>query len=173
MFFGIGTPIDNTLLKMILKYLTKKLKQQNNKEDNIMKLVRFNSQFPTLLDKFFNDDFNVTLGRDFSNNVPAVNVKENENDFSIELAVPGLSKEDFKLNVEHDVLTISAEKKAETEQKEENYTRREFSFSSFKRSFKLPKGVNSDAIGANYKDGVVYITVPKAAEAKAREIVIS
>ena len=138
-----------------------------------MKLVRFNSQLPTLFDKFFNDDFNVTLGRDFSNHIPAVNIKENENDFSIELAAPGLSKEDFKLNVEHDVLTISAEKKTEGEKAEDAYSRKEFSFSSFKRSFKLPKSVDGNAIEANYKDGIVYITVPKTAEAKAREIVIS
>lgn len=138
-----------------------------------MKLVRFNSQFPNAFDKFLKDDLNLFAGRDFSNNIPAVNIKENENNYSIELAAPGLNKEDFKLHVENDVLTVSAERKTENEHKEENYTRKEFGYASFKRSFRLPKTAQGEAIEASYKDGIVYITVPKKEAAKAREIVIS
>lgn len=148
-------------------------KNQIHKEDKTMKLVRFNSQFPNLYDKFFNDDLSIFAGRDFSNNIPAVNIKEDENNYFIELAAPGLNKEDFKLHVESDVLTVSAERKTENEQKEENYTRKEFSYTSFKRSFRLPKTAEGESIQANYKDGVVYITVPKKEVAKTREIVIS
>ncbi len=141
-----------------------------------MTLVRFNKPtFNTMLDRFFNDDFGPFFGRDNINNVPSVNIKEDENGFHLELAAPGLNKEDFKVNVDNDVLTISAENKVENEDKKDNYTRREFSYTSFKRSFTLPATAEGEKIEANYKDGVLNITVPKKEDAKPkrREIAIS
>ena len=112
--------------------------------------------FPTLVDDIF---------RDFSKSnstLPAVNIKEDNTSFSVEVAVPGLSKEDININVENNVLTISSEKKVQNEEIKENYTRKEYSYQSFKRSFNLPKDiVDSDAIAANYNNGELIITVPK------------
>jgi HSP20 family protein len=106
-------------------------------------------------DRFFDSD----LLRKQS--VPAVNVKENETGYEIEVAAPGLSKKDFNINVENRVLTISSEKEEEKEEKEENYTRREFSYTSFSRSFTLPEGVNDEDVKASYADGVLRLAVPK------------
>ena len=125
--------------------------------------------FPTLVDDIFRD-FSKT-----NSTLPAVNIKEDENSFSVEVAVPGLAKEDIKINVENNVLTISSEKKVENEEINENYTRKEYSYQSFKRSFNLPKDiVDSEAIAANYNNGELIITVPKiekvAPKAKMIEI---
>jgi HSP20 family protein len=98
-------------------------------------------------------------------NVPAVNIKENEKDYELELAVPGRKKEDFNIEIDKDVLTISSEIKYEDEAKEENYTRREFGFSSFKRAFTLPETIDSDKIEANYEDGLLKFVLPKKEEA--------
>ena len=105
----------------------------------------------------------------FADTLPAVNVKEIENGFHIELAAPGLKKEDFKINIHENVLIISAEQKQASEQKEEKYTRKEFSYSSFKRSFTLPKTIDGEKILANYTDGILNIELPKKEEAKAKE----
>ncbi|MEO1653238.1 MAG: Hsp20/alpha crystallin family protein [Bacteroidota bacterium] len=134
-----------------------------------MSLVRYNPGFAKTLDRFFNDDLNTFVGRDFTHHVPAVNIKENDESFGIELAAPGLNKEDFKVNVENNVLTISAEKK---EEKTDKYNRREFAYSSFKRAFRLPKLVDGEKIKAEYKDGVLNISLPKKEEAKPKNIEI-
>jgi len=102
-------------------------------------------------------------------NEPAVNVIENSDNFRIELAAPGMKKEDFKIRVDGNLLEISAERKEEKEEKEENYTRREFSQSSFSRTFTLPDTINADKIGADYRDGLLKLTLPKKDEAKKRE----
>lgn len=106
-------------------------------------------------DKFFDSD----LLRNRS--VPAVNVKETDKNFEIEVAAPGLSKKDFKVTAENGVLTISSEKKEEKEQKGKNYTRKEFSFSSFSRSFTMPENTNEDNIKANYEDGILKLQIAK------------
>ncbi|MEN8225542.1 MAG: Hsp20/alpha crystallin family protein [Bacteroidota bacterium] len=108
-------------------------------------------------------------------NRPSANIIENEKDFSIELAVPGMNKEDFSIKLEDDVLTISVEQKEMTEGKEKNYTRREFRYDSFSRSFSLPEVVNQEKIKADYKNGVLSVTLPKSEEAKikGKEIKIS
>lgn len=122
-------------------------------------LVRYNN-FST----FFNPFYNRPVINRFHNgapNVPAVNVKENETAFVLELAAPGLKKEDLKVNVVNNNLTIiykSAEKSDETTEK---FTRQEFGFTSFERSFRLPKTVNADAIKAAYTDGVLTVELPK------------
>ncbi|PLK42580.1 MULTISPECIES: Hsp20/alpha crystallin family protein [Emticicia] len=133
-------------------------------------LVRsFAPAFPSLLENFLNDFERVAPTHQHS--FPAVNVLENENLYKLELAAPGLKKEDFKINVHENVLTISVEQKSETEQTQNNgkYTRKEFNYSSFKRSFTLPKTVDSEKIAAAYNDGVLALELPKKEEAKPKE----
>lgn len=95
--------------------------------------------------------------------VPAVNVKETDKGYEIEVAAPGLSRKDFNVSVDNHVLTISSEKKEEKETKEKDYTRQEFSYSSFSRSFALPENVKEDDVKARYEDGVLRLTVAKKA----------
>lgn len=123
------------------------------------------STFNSIFNEILNDDF--FTPRTISEKLPAVNIKQSETDFSLELAIPGLGKEDIKISVDKDVLTISSEKKSETEEKEESgtYTRREFSYHSFKRSFTLPESVNTDKIDAKFENGVLYLHLPKREEA--------
>ncbi len=108
--------------------------------------------------------------------LPAVNIKDNIKSFELELAVPGYKKEDMKVNVENGVLTISSEMKKENEEEKKGFTRREFSYSSFKRSFQLPENVDGDSVKANFVDGVLKLTLPKMhalPEKKGKEIRIS
>jgi len=102
-----------------------------------------------------------TVTRKANSFVPAVNVKEDETAFHIEVAAPGLKKEDFALNLNNNHLTISAKQENSSEEKEDKYTRKEFSYSSFERSFRLPKNVNSELIAAAYTDGILKIDLPK------------
>ena len=100
------------------------------------------------------------------NMLPAVNVSEDEQQYHIDLVAPGFKKEDFKINVKDDVLTISAETKSESENNngKRQYSRREYSYSSFTRSFTLPDNAKDDAIAANYMDGVLKLMIPKTEE---------
>ena len=102
--------------------------------------------------------------------IPSVNIKETENDFHVEVAAPGMNKEDFNIELDNNILTISSEKSNENVEKEgEKYSKREFSYQSFQRSFTLPQGmVNEDKIKAEYKDGVLNLTIPKREEAKKK-----
>ncbi|MFZ6010819.1 MAG: Hsp20/alpha crystallin family protein [Bacteroidota bacterium] len=106
-------------------------------------------------DKFFDSDW---LKRSA---MPAVNVKETEKNYEIEVAAPGRSKKDFNISSENGVLTISSEQREEKEQKEKEYTRKEFSYSSFSRSFSLPENANEEDINANYADGILKLQVAK------------
>lgn len=113
-----------------------------------------------------------------NSSLPAVNVKETEDEYQIEVAAPGLKKEDFKLSYENGRLVISSEQKEENNQEENGkVTRREFSYRSFQRSFSAPENiVNADKIGARYTDGILYVTLPKREEVKpkpAKEIAIA
>ena len=130
-----------------------------------------NKDFP-VLPNVFNDflrDWSTTNFSDTNTTLPAVNIKETENDFIVDVAVPGMDKKDFKIDLENDVLTISSEKTTNNEDSNENYTRKEYSYMSFKRSFTLPKGVvDSDKINAAYKNGELKITIPKLEEAKPK-----
>ena len=128
-----------------------------------MSIVRWNPMvaptFRSLVEDFFGDsDF---LNFKDKNFVPAVNIKEMEGEFEVELAVPGMTKDDIKVEVLDGVMTISAEKKEEKEEKTKKYTRREFSYNQFSRSFTLPEHVNSETINANYVDGVLHLHLPK------------
>lgn len=133
-----------------------------------MTLVKTNNRFafPSLIDEFFKPDWMGGMER-MSLNVPAVNIKETETSFVVELAAPGKKKEDFNIELEDNVLTISSEARSEKEEKdnEGKYTRREFSYSSFKRAFTLPETVNDYEINASYENGVLHITLPKKEEA--------
>lgn len=101
--------------------------------------------------------------KDFGVSVPAVNIKETKENFHVELAVPGKKKEDFNIEIDHDILTISSEEKKEHEEKDEEgrYTRREFGYSSFKRAFTLPENIDAKNINAKYEEGILKIDLPK------------
>jgi len=132
-----------------------------------MNLIKFDPFAPVkrgFNDDFFTRSFADLVGSDFAMNVPSVNVTQSENGFNIELAAPGLKKEDFKINIEKDRLIVSSENKQEEEVKEEKYTRREFNYNSFSRSFYLPKSINREAIEASYDNGVLKLTLPKKEE---------
>ncbi|MCG9972807.1 Hsp20/alpha crystallin family protein [Christiangramia crocea] len=113
------------------------------------------------LDDLFDDDF-FTMDR----RLPAMNVKEHEDDFEIEFAVPGFSKEDFEVSIENDLLYVSAEKSKEDIEDEDDYTRKEFSYSSFYRTLQLPQSVDgSKDVKAKYKDGILKLQLLKNKEA--------
>ncbi|MGF1584011.1 MAG: Hsp20/alpha crystallin family protein [Bacteroidales bacterium] len=141
------------------------------KEDLAM-LPVFNrrSSMPAIVDDFFGRDMLSNFFDDFQTgiSVPAVNIIEGKDDFRIEVAAPGLDKKDFTIDVKNNVLFITSEKRNEDEQNGEKYMRREFSYSSFKRSFSLPNSVDSDKIKATHKDGVLSIQIPKKEEAKEK-----
>jgi len=149
-----------------------------------MVLMKRNNQafpsLPSLFDNLWSRDWmdwaNVNFS-DTNTTIPAVNVKEDDNAFAIEVAAPGMKKDDFRINLDGNLLTISSERKHEKEEKNSNYTRREFSYQSFQRSFTLPEQVaDSEKVSARYQDGILHIDIPKREEAKpkpAREIKIS
>lgn len=138
----------------------------NNKTNNAL-LPGFNDVFESIFnDTFFNDRM-VTR-------VPAVNISETENNYHVELAAPGLKKDDFKLDLERNVLTISVEQRADHEDNHKNYSKREYSYSSFVRSFTLPESADDSKIDASYTDGILRIDIAKREEAKTirRQIAI-
>ena len=130
-----------------------------------MSLVKRNSLFfPSVMNDFMGPDWFGGTEK-WNTSVPAVNIKENEKGFELELAVPGMKKDDFTVEVDNDVLTISSEIKSENEETKENYTRKEFSYSSFKRAFTLPETVDGSKIDAKYEDGILKLILPKKQEA--------
>ena len=140
-----------------------------------MALVRFN-QYPALTDFFeaLEKNFFNTAEERYQGDVPAVNIKEENDKFVLEMAAPGMKKNDFHISLEENVLTISSEKKEEKEEKNDNYTRREFFYNTFTRSFTLPENVDVENIKADYKNGILTLNLPKKEEAKVtREIKIS
>ncbi len=141
-----------------------------------MALARLsNSMFPSLMDRFFEGDLMDWNSFNFAgenSTLPAVNVKENDNEYQIDVAAPGLKKGDFKLNYDNGRLLISSEKKAEHEEKDgEKVTRKEFSYQSFQRSFSMPENqINVDKIGAKYDNGILHVTLPKREEVKPKPL---
>jgi HSP20 family protein len=136
-----------------------------------MTLVKFNKPKNTLLPGF-NDVFESIFNDTFFNDrmitrVPAVNISETEDNYHLELSAPGLKKEDFKLNLDRNVLNISVEKTANQEDDPKNYSKREYSYTSFVRSFTLPESADDSQIDATYTDGVLRIDIAKREEAKA------
>jgi HSP20 family protein len=142
-----------------------------------MKLLKENgsliNQMPLLFDDFFNKDiFNWGLSNfsDTNTTIPGVNIKETADNFEVEVAAPGMSKKDFKIELNGNILTISSEKRNEREDREdEKYTRKEFSYQSFYRTFNLPKDVvDVDKIQAKYENGLLQLLIPKKEEAKQK-----
>jgi HSP20 family protein len=133
--------------------------------------------WPSLVEEFFNGDiFPRFFDGDNRHSLPAVNIIEGKDDYKIEVAAPGLNKEDFKINLDNNVLTVSSEKEERDESNENKVMRKEFSYYSFSRSFTLPGTVNAEKIMASHKDGILSIVIPKKEEAKqkpVREIKIS
>lgn len=134
----------------------------------------------TPFDEFFNGFFGRDLSHfvgsdDMHRSTPRVNITETKDSFKLDLLAPGFRKEDLKMNVENDTLTISAEKKNEALAEGERFTRREFGFSAFKRSFRLPENVTVDSIKAEFNNGVLTVGIPKSEPAKpaVREISIA
>ena len=137
-----------------------------------MSLVRFSNQMPSVFDRFFENDMFDWSNRNFSNTnttLPAVNIKEDKDGFEVEMSAPGLDKKDFKIELNNSVLTISSEKEVESETKEgQQFTRREFSYQSFSRSFTLPETVEGEKINAKYENGILSVSIPKKEEAKPK-----
>ena len=142
-------------------------------------LIRRNRNFLPALSRFWDDDdfFNrgmINWDTNFSNSdstLPAVNIKETENSYKVEMAAPGMKKQDFKIELDNNVLTISSEKSEESQEGNgnERYSRREFSYQSFQRSFTLPKEVvDEDKIEAHYREGVLQLNIPKKEKAKQK-----
>jgi HSP20 family protein len=145
-----------------------------------MALVRFSNRYPSLFDRFFENDLFDWSSRNYSSTdttLPSVNIKESSDDFEVEVAAPGFSRNDFKIELDHDLLTISSEKEVENETKDgQQFNQREFSYQSFSRSFTLPNTADSEKIGAKYENGILRISIPKKEEAKpkpAKQIAIS
>jgi HSP20 family protein len=130
-------------------------------------LARINrSNVPAYWDDFFNDSFfNGTSPAGYKNTSPAVNILESNELFRIEVAAPGITREDFNINLEDDILTISSEQKEEKEENDRRYLLREFSYNAFKRSFKLTETIDAENIKASYDSGILTIELPKKEEA--------
>lgn len=134
-----------------------------------MTLMKWHNQ--PILANFFDDMFDKRYNLEQKKNCgcnPLTNVVENEDAFQLELAVPGYDKKEISINLENNILTISSEKEEKTENENENYTMREFSHTSFSRSFTLPKSVNAEKIKADYENGVLNLTLPKRDEEKVK-----
>lgn len=129
-------------------------------------LARINRSYvPAYWDDFFNDKFfNQLNGKNSSGNSVAVNVYEEDKGYTIEVAAPGVSRKDFNLEIENDVLTISTEQKESKEDKNRNFLRREFNYRSFKRSFELPESVDQEKIQATHEAGILTLSLPKKEE---------
>lgn len=124
-----------------------------------------NPLFIDLFEDFFGKDFTPLTGYNTRINTPAVNIKETDSAFALQVIAPGYSKKDIALDLDENVLTISSEKKTENKNENEKFTRKEFSFNSFKRSFNLPETVNQEGVKATFKDGILNIVLPKKEEA--------
>ncbi len=137
-----------------------------------MLVLRNSNQVPSLFDRFFDGDLFDWSNRNFSNTnttIPSVNIKENSDAFTVEVAAPGFEKGDFKIELNLNTLSISSEKKVENETREgEVFTKREFSYQSFSRSFTLPQIADGDSIEANYQNGILTVLIPKREEAKPK-----
>ena len=133
-----------------------------------MTLVKFNPEKRNnSLLPGFNDVFDSIFNDRMVSRVPAANICETPDHFHIELAAPGLKKEDFKLNLDRNILNISVEQRSENNDNQKNYSRREYSYNSFVRSFTLPETADDNGIEAEYTDGVLKINIAKKEEAKS------
>lgn len=159
------------LQKLIFKSFVK-VTLLNQQKVSKMSLLRKYKHPISVLDNLWNEAFDrsfphtVTKGNFLSQ--PHVNIRETADAFQLELAAPGLSKEDFTLNVENEHFTVKVEQKDIKEQQEDQYTRKEFNYTSFKRSFYLPESVNVEGIEAKYENGILNVSLPKKEEEKEK-----
>ena|SRR5690554_4857222 len=142
--------------------------------------VKKNGGFSSLFPEFLNPAS--LLGRDFFNldsdlipsrlgiNLPTANVSESPKEYKLELAAPGLQRKDFNIEIENNTLTISAEQEEEKKEEDGEYSRKEYSFNSFSRSFALPENVKEDGIEAKYVDGILKVTIPKQKETPIKPV---
>lgn len=136
---------------------------------SLVKRRRHTSTLPNFFDDFFTKEM-FHVEPNFASR-PAVNIKEGDEQFTIELAAPGLEKANFKVELEQNSLQVAYESKAETEEVKEKFTRKEFSYGKFKRSFTLPENsIDSEAISVDYVNGILAITLPKKEEAKLKRV---
>ncbi len=141
-----------------------------------MSLIKRNGQLPTTFPALFDDFFGRELFNWGNNNysatsttVPSVNIRETGDNFEVEMAAPGMDKQDFKIELDGNTLTISSKKEYNQESEQEGYSRREFSYQSFQRSFVLPKDVvDVEQITAKYENGLLHLTIPKQEKAKQK-----
>lgn len=125
------------------------------------------------IENFFNEPFlpkSLLAEKTLFGKMPATNIRETDKEYIIELAAPGLKKKDFLVDVDNGSLEIKVEKEDEKEEKEEQFTRREYSYNAFYRSFVLPETVNAEKIEARYEDGILKVQLPKIAEAKRKAV---
>jgi HSP20 family protein len=142
-----------------------------------MSLIKRNENYPAwsnFFNDFFNRDWMDWSTRNFSDTnttLPSVNIIESEDSYEVDMAAPGLEKKDFKIELSHGVLTISSQKKIENETKKgRNFTRKEFSYQSFCRSFAMPYTVESEKISARYDNGILKVSIPRKEEAKPKPV---
>lgn len=136
-----------------------------------MAITKFTGMYPSLFDRFLEGDLFDWSNKNYSTTnttLPSVNIKEDNDGFEVEMAAPGLKKEDFKIELNGDLLTISSEKNEDDVKDEKRYTRREFSYQSFTRSFTLPNIADSGKINAKYHNGILTVEIPKKEEAKPK-----
>lgn len=134
-----------------------------------MSIVRYNSalndyvptSFSNLIDRFFNDSLTRSGGSTYGSFVPKVDIIENEKDYEVHVAVPGMNKDDFKIDLNDNFLTISGERKLTNEKNEKNFHSIETQYGTFSRSFSLPENVDASKINAKYENGILAILIPK------------
>ena len=132
-------------------------------------LAKINRTYPGIFDEFFGrDSYPAHYNRSGFKSLPAVNITEGDNEYTIEVAAPGLDRKDFKIDLDKDCLTISSVVEDSKEKSQDHYTRREFRYSNFSRSFTLPELVDAENIAASHKNGVLSVSIPKKEEAKAK-----
>ncbi len=140
-----------------------------------MAIVKRDVGYAPMLSNFFDDFFTRDLfnwpsSSSTGTSIPKVNIFETDNEFHVEMAAPGMSKDDFKVELDNNMLTISSQLESEKEDEKKNYQRREYSFQSFVRTFHLPDSAEAEKINAKYVDGVLNLVIPKKEEAKRKPI---
>lgn len=140
-------------------------------------MLRDRSAMPRFVDEFFvNEQLGRFLNESENATIPQANIREGKEGFAIEVAAPGFDKQDFRVNLNNNALEISSEREEKGNEEYENVTRREFRYSSFRRTFTLPKSADTDRIEATYRNGILSVSIPKREEAKAkpaRQIAVS
>jgi HSP20 family protein len=131
-----------------------------------MTLIKWHNRNPLsdMVNNFFDNDLSDFFGKRILD--PAANILEHPDSFELDIAIPGLKKEDFKINLDNSILTISAEMEDQKSEEGKNYTRKEFYYGSFSRSFTLPKTIDLEKIKADYDNGILKVMLPKKDEAR-------